>query len=378
MKPLEDMSLPTLLKKATYYILGDSNPDRGRVLYQDGEALFCKNNVCVHPPSLMRQYCDIVHNPGYMTIICRLDKHTNVPSLHLSWIPNSTLRKHPTTLENVINNKNAAASIEKQTLSLNDKINEKANSISAEKCDVCLEVKAPVDCQDCERICSGGAFISEPHQELGTTYDSHNSDNSYDESLRKDLQCKNNAYDDEINNSMTIIEDKLANVEGLRGINANRLRSCSIDSSSSSSMIDANGGGGPSKNRSMSMTSCHSLTGDNQDFPAWMRSPESLAHQHNLIFPESTTASPIAVRRAHRCRRFSVDLGQMRSLRLFFSDPECASGQLVVASRESQYKILHFHHGGLDRLATILHQWHQVVYSQPDQASENEGTLPYR
>jgi hypothetical protein len=44
----------------------------------------------------------------------------------------------------------------------------------------------------------------------------------------------------------------------------------------------------------------------------------------------------------------------MRSLRLFYSDPECTRGQVVIASRESQYKILHFHTGGLDKLAEIF------------------------
>jgi len=43
------------------------------------------------------------------------------------------------------------------------------------------------------------------------------------------------------------------------------------------------------------------------EIPPWMSSPELLALQHNLTFPESATASPI-VRRMHRCRRFSVDL----------------------------------------------------------------------
>lgn len=32
-------------------------------------------------------------------------------------------------------------------------------------------------------------------------------------------------------------------------------------------------------------------------------------------------------------------------------------GQVVIASRESQYKILHFHHGGLDKLAEIFEDW---------------------
>lgn len=47
----------------------------------------------------------------------------------------------------------------------------------------------------------------------------------------------------------------------------------------------------------------------------------------------------------------------MRSLRLFYNDPECTCGQLVIASQESQYKILHFHHGGLDKLAQIFERW---------------------
>ncbi|KAM7035755.1 PREDICTED: TBC1 domain family member 16 isoform X5 [Sturnus vulgaris] len=57
------------------------------------------------------------------------------------------------------------------------------------------------------------------------------------------------------------------------------------------------------------------------------------------------------------CGVFRVDLGQMRSLRLFFSDEACTCGQLVVASRESQYKIFHFHHGGLDKLCEVFQQW---------------------
>lgn len=40
-----------------------------------------------------------------------------------------------------------------------------------------------------------------------------------------------------------------------------------------------------------------------------------------------------------------------------FSDEACTSGQLVVASRESQYKIFHFHHGGLDKLSEVFQQW---------------------
>ena len=47
----------------------------------------------------------------------------------------------------------------------------------------------------------------------------------------------------------------------------------------------------------------------------------------------------------------------MRSLRLFYSDDECTCGHLVIASRESQYKILHFHRGGLDKLSEVFEEW---------------------
>lgn len=47
----------------------------------------------------------------------------------------------------------------------------------------------------------------------------------------------------------------------------------------------------------------------------------------------------------------------MRSLRLFYNDRACTQGQVVIASRESQYKILHFHNGGLDKLEEIFEDW---------------------
>lgn len=67
----------------------------------------------------------------------------------------------------------------------------------------------------------------------------------------------------------------------------------------------------------------------------------------------------------------------MRSLRLFFNDSACTCGQLVVASRESQYKILHFHHGGLDRLATLLQEWNFLLHS-PQPSAADQSLLPYR
>ena len=64
---------------------------------------------------------------------------------------------------------------------------------------------------------------------------------------------------------------------------------------------------------------------------------------------------------------FSVDLRQMKSLRLFFTStdslvagrtPESNStGQLVIASRDGQFRVFHFHFGGLDKLVSVLEEW---------------------
>lgn len=62
----------------------------------------------------------------------------------------------------------------------------------------------------------------------------------------------------------------------------------------------------------------------------------------------------------------------MRSLRVFFSNDACTSGQLVIASRESQYKVLHFHSGGLDRLVDILSDWKFLTQPKPSKSSDLE------
>lgn len=65
----------------------------------------------------------------------------------------------------------------------------------------------------------------------------------------------------------------------------------------------------------------------------------------------------------------------MRSLRIFYSDDACTSGQLVIASRESQYKILHFHHGGLDRLVDTFSGW--KFLAQPKRRVKNVSVSEY-
>ncbi|XP_060027840.1 TBC1 domain family member 16 isoform X2 [Erinaceus europaeus] len=59
-------------------------------------------------------------------------------------------------------------------------------------------------------------------------------------------------------------------------------------------------------------------------------------------------------------------------------DEACTSGQLVVASRESQYKVLHFHHGGLDKLSEVFQQWKYCTETNlKDQVSEERTCMQF-
>ena len=65
------MPITNILKKATSYILGNGETDTTieNFNYEDNEILFCKNNVCVHPPLMIRDpENDTCHFSGYLTL----------------------------------------------------------------------------------------------------------------------------------------------------------------------------------------------------------------------------------------------------------------------------------------------------------------------
>lgn len=109
------MPIVNIIRRASNYILGSDdlllNDDDAAataaaadLIYEDNEVLFCKNNICVHPPAFARQESDILHYPGYLTVTTKtfIDQYNNArrPTLLLAWIPNATLRKCPSTVEN--------------------------------------------------------------------------------------------------------------------------------------------------------------------------------------------------------------------------------------------------------------------------------------
>ncbi|KAI5651972.1 rab-GTPase-TBC domain-containing protein [Phthorimaea operculella] len=361
------MPLPEIIKRASSYFLGlefDDNeepPD-----YVDNEILFCKNNVCVHPPTIARHELDIIHHPGYLTVTTKVftDQHNNAkrPTLFLNWIPNSTLRKCPSAVETspseeysygnktknskkkqVINDSNKAAnenafSDSSETNSLNS--NSDKNSVKSTD----MRFTANENTQD---EISSSSKLTVKSIDSKDNYSIYEKDESKDEVFVFEKHVRSQSM---TSVNITIANPTIENVD------------LTPDSLSGDKFI-----------RSLSMSSC------DEGNPNWMSTPEFLALKHNLVFPESVQSSPVPQRKAPiKCRRFSVDLSQMRSLRLFFNDDDCTCGQLVVASRESQYKILHFHHGGLDHLAQVLHRWHSILHNIKLTPGSEEPNLPYR
>lgn len=62
----------SLLKRASG-LLGFSSNDTAKALPLDGEIIFCKNNVCVHPPAILSKQGE-EHHPGYLSIRSQEDE----------------------------------------------------------------------------------------------------------------------------------------------------------------------------------------------------------------------------------------------------------------------------------------------------------------
>ncbi|XP_067006037.2 TBC1 domain family member 16 [Anabrus simplex] len=408
------MPLPNFLKKASSFILGAQSGIPAPP-FNEGEVVFCKNNVCVHPPTLLRQDCDVIHHPGYLTVSCHQGSDRNKPTLRLSWIPNTTLRKNPWAIEKRSNQLTGGEDQSDQLSTTssrsgvsrdgatpngdntsNHSVPEFYQQISTESTESQCSVEIQHRLDSNNKLHAYSNHLNQGEKEPVADSSSIITEKSRDsEEVNYELSVRN--VTDSVDCAKPVCNDA-AQLDHCVQIERPQSLICRIEGSVlsgvSHEMIQDSVPGGPAisieeikrRNRdqvspSPSLSSTSSLAiplasmgYGTDDIPTWMSSPEMLALRHNLTFPESATASPV-VRRTHRCRRFSVDLSQMRSLRLFFNDAACTCGQLVVASRESQYKILHFHHGGLDHLAKVLQEWNFLLHSPQPSVDD---TLPYR
>ncbi|XP_069970838.1 TBC1 domain family member 16 isoform X3 [Penaeus vannamei] len=462
------MSLNGILRRASSF-LGITGTDSSKQMYEDGDIVFCKNNVCVHPPSRYRCDGERVHHPGYLVIKCRADS-TLGTTLHLNWIPNDRLRRNHELisqmkyvgLEGSSSSNSPCPTSDSESLSVSSLVLHDGNSAvrktsmddaamstsGISSMDTASEVTQPKDENSPN---SEGSSSVEQHKEKdegdgGETTESGDpsseekderrneeatseggerkdewatveNEEKRDEDMGEEKGAKsisdeeeNTETGDEITKDSQESEqsDLLAsNEEGaedrddedsredsgssgdveevdkegtLRARDMHKLRYISSDSSSdgekpAETLTIAKGKGNPLQGRQLQSE------GDQYWYE---RSAESMAYSANLAFPDSSLSSfcptPVdggssPIRREHKCGIFSIDVSQCRSLRLFFSDREHTCGQLVIASQESQYKIFHFHHGGLDKLASVFEDWNFLVKPQDEECKAMDSAL---
>ncbi|NXF84105.1 TBC16 protein, partial [Sclerurus mexicanus] len=346
------MSLGRLLRRASSKAsdLLTLNPGGGSSSSSllDGEIIYSKNNVCVHPPELLQGIGE--HHPGYLCLYMEKDELLGT-TLILAWVPNSRIQRQD---------------------------EEALRYITPES--------SPVRKAPCKRGRHAQGFgLASPPEQRGAvilkgdeilTVSQLGRDEPYtgppsSEGERLSQSCARRSPQPPRSDS-GILSQEEQNRSELSAEGTEEGLDCREDEASLELSAD-----------DVSRDSTFDSDSDAFSSPFCL-SPisEALGKSSSSVFLDSESSSASSLDTSAQfqenngqtqstrwdeqqkvfaleqvCGVFRVDLGQMRSLRLFFSDEACTCGQLVVASRESQYKIFHFHHGGLDKLSEVFQQW---------------------
>ncbi|XP_030087954.1 TBC1 domain family member 16 isoform X3 [Serinus canaria] len=309
------MSLGRLLRRASSRAsdLLTLTPGGGSSSLLDGEIIYSKNNVCVHPPELLQAIGE--HHPGYLCLYMEKDELLGA-TLILAWVPNSRIQRQDEEALRYVTpesspvrkaprkrGRHAQALGSGQPASPPEQRGAPGPRGDSEILPVSQPVRDGAPSSEGEKLSQSGARRSPqpPRSDSGTLSTVSSQEEHCSEALGK--------------SSSSVFMDSES-----RDTCDNRM-TCSTSSASSldtSAQFQENNG----------------------------QTQSTRWDEQQKVFALEQV-----------CGVFRVDLGQMRSLRLFFSDEACTCGQLVVASRESQYKIFHFHHGGLDKLSEVFQQW---------------------
>lgn len=261
----------------------------------EGEVIFSKNNICVHVNEGQ-------HTPGYFTIKVHKffpfsedgdDSHEEA-TLILTWVPNGFIEKHPKSISSTPTSGSPSKS--RKSIDSSDNVFISSSHPSHQSIDsfISKAQTSPVDCDEVTTILNSMRALGQRNQTRGSS-------NTY-------AKCND---DNAING---------------------------WDNGTSQHKVT------------------QSVKPAPQDWSDGMNSSD-VDHSHE----KSCETSP-----QPKVDIFTVDLRQMKSLRLFFTSAEAclkeiegnnSTGQLVIASRESQFKVFHFHFGGLDKLVSVLEEW---------------------
>ncbi|NXK82692.1 TBC16 protein, partial [Amazona guildingii] len=330
----------------------------------DGEIIYSKNNVCVHPPELLQSIGE--HHPGYLCLYMEKDELLGT-TLILAWVPNSRIQRQDEEALRYITPESSPVRKAPR------KRGRHAQGFGTVRQPSPTEQRGAVvlrgeDILTVSQLVKDVAYISSPSSEgeklpqccptgdgtrqspqparsdsgILLTISSQEEQNRLDlsvEGTEEGLDCRPEPGEDE--GSLELSADDVS-------------RDSTFDSDSDafsspfclSPISEALGKSSSSVFLDNESSSASSLDTSAQFQDNNGQTQSTRWDEQQKVFALEQV-----------CGVFRVDLGQMRSLRLFFSDEACTCGQLVVASRESQYKIFHFHHGGLDKLSEVFQQW---------------------
>ncbi|NXW40041.1 TBC16 protein, partial [Nyctiprogne leucopyga] len=361
------MSLGRLLRRASSKAsdLLTLNPGSGSTSSSvlDGEIIYSKNNVCVHPPELLQGIGE--HHPGYLCLYMEKDELLGT-TLILAWVPNSRIQRQDEEALRYITPESSpvrkaprkrgrhaqgfgivrpASPTEQRAVILKG---EDILTVSQLVKDVAYISPPSSEGEKLSQCCSaadGTRRSPQPARSdsgILSTVSSQEEQNRSElsvEGAEEGLDCRPEPGEDE--GSLELSADDVS-------------RDSTFDSDSDafsspfciSPISEALG-----KSSSSVFLDNESSSASSLDTSAQFQ--ENNGQTQSTRWDEQQKVFALE----QVCGVFRVDLGQMRSLRLFFSDEACTCGQLVIASRESQYKIFHFHHGGLDKLSEVFQQW---------------------
>uniref|UniRef100_A0A8C3SRJ3 TBC1 domain family member 16 n=1 Tax=Chelydra serpentina TaxID=8475 RepID=A0A8C3SRJ3_CHESE len=374
------MSLGRLLRRASskasdLLTLNPGGGGGGSSSVLDGEIIYSKNNVCVHPAEVLPGVGE--HHPGYLCLYMEKDELLGT-TLILAWVPNSRIQRQDEEALRYITPESSPVRKAPRKRgrhtqgfgSVQEASPTDQNRAVIPKDDEILAVAQLVrdvahlgspsegeKLSQCYLATEGTHNSTQPaHSDSGilSTISSQEEQNRSElsvEGTEEGLDCRLEQGEDE--GSLELSADDVS-------------RDSTFDSDSDafsspfclSPISEALGEGSSSvflDNESRETCdnhmTCSNSSTSSLDTSAQFQ--ENNRQAQNTRWDEQQKVFALE----QICGVFRVDLGQMRSLRLFFSDEACTSGQLVVASRESQYKIFHFHHGGLDKLSEVFQQW---------------------
>ncbi|XP_030884643.1 TBC1 domain family member 16 isoform X3 [Leptonychotes weddellii] len=335
----------------------------------EGEIIYSKNNVCVHPPEGLQGLGE--HHPGYLCLYMEKDELLG-STLILAWVPNSRIQKQdeealryitpesspvhkaphprgrraqslgtphqpsPTEPRPALTPRDEDTLVVAQSIQDAVRVSPSPPSEDGEKLAQGLGMAPPAPAHSDSGILS--AVSSQDGTEEGREPRPEAGEEEGSLELSADGVSRDSSFDSD--------SDAFSSPFCLSPISA------ALVDSGSSVFLDSESGSPSSADAHLRFPDGTGLL----QTPRWDE-------------PQRTCALE------QICGVFRVDLGQMRSLRLFFSDEACTSGQMVIASRESQFKVFHFHHGGLDKLSDVFQRWKYCVETHlKDQQVTDEKT----